>query len=793
LVRQNKKKQERGVVKSARRRSKVCSSLWVIGSLLAWHASAAVAADEPVVVRLEQGQSLRDLAQQYLGNPDLWMEILRANNLAVSDVRPGMEIKIPVTQVADADRALQQSLDLIQKATLEGARLFAPDEIAQAIWLRDAAVAHRKEGAWADAARVAADASAMAEQALASALAKRDAAAEALLSDRHGWVEGQRPEEVVWSDRNVNAILIEEEKVRTLSRSTAQITFRDDSRLRLNPNSQAVIQRMRVDPLSREEEAKVTLVEGDLYALLAGKSQRKTFGLEIPDVETAIDSTNFWVRHDDTGSKFANYDQRTLQVAAQGESVTLGENEGTVVRAGQAPSPKMDVLVSPELAAPQDDAVAYRADLELQWAPVSDAAGYWVEVATDADFAEMTLSQWGLKDTTFHTDALDLGSYYWRVAALDKFGLPGARSASWRFHVSTDVTPPYVAINAPEEGVILREGPLRVAGESEPGASLTLNGEPVTLRDDGLFDVSYQPVPGLNEIVLAATDSAGNVTERRRAFTFMPDEAAAVVFDPSIPSLGPRQFVTDQDVISLAGSAAPDAQILIHAADGTARASAYTDADGKFRINVPLHQPEEELDLKVVATSGFVTEDRFAVSIDQEGPQIQLDEPPPIVTAIDWLPLRGVAGGAVEVLLDGRPIKIVDDSFDETVTLRAGANQIEMVATDLVGNVRVERWDVTLDQEPPKLLGHRLSSNQAGPGEPFVIEVEASDAAGLKQAAPFTVQIGQTSYSDFLRLNPATGSYRATVVPPQGASGRLALTDVELEDYAGNSQRYTFK
>ena len=256
----------------------------------------------------------------------------------------------------------------------------------------------------------------------------------------------------------------------------------------------------------------------------------------------------------------------------QGESVTLGKNEGTVVRSGRAPSEKMDVLTGPALAAPADDAVAYRADLELQWAPVGDAAGYWVEVASDADFAQMTLTQWGLKETSFHTDDLDLGSYYWRVAALDKFGLPGARSASWRFHVSTDVTPPYVALDAPEERAILRAAPVRIAGESEAGASLALNGEPVALQADGSFEASYQPTPGLNEIVVAATDSAGNATERRRSFTFMPDEAAAVAFDPDIPSLGPRWFVTDQDVISLAGKAAPDAQILIHAADGTARA-----------------------------------------------------------------------------------------------------------------------------------------------------------------------------------------------------------------------------
>jgi FecR protein/Glucodextranase, domain B len=764
----------------------------ILGSLLAGSGPAA-AADDRVVVRLEEGQSLRDLAERHLGDPDLWMEILRANNLAVSDVRPGIEIEIPVSRIAAADRALQTSLETIQKATSEGARLFAPDEMAQAIWLRDTALAHRKAGEWDEAAKVATDASATADRALAAALAQRDSAAEALLSDRHGWVEGQRPEDVVWSDRDLNSVLIEEEKVRTLSRSTAQVTFRDDSRLRLNPNSQAVIQRMRVDPLSREEEAKVTLVEGDLYALLSGKSARKTFGLEIPDVETEIDSTSFWVRHDASGSKFANYDDGALQVAAEGESVTLGRNEGTVVRSGQAPSEKMDVLVGPVLVAPQDDAVAYRADLELQWAPVGDAAGYWVEVAVDPSFAEMTLSQWGLKDTSFHTEDLDVGPYYWRVAALDKFGLPGARSPAWRFNVSIDVTPPYLAINAPAEGAILRDATLEVVGESEPAASVTLNGGAVALGPDGRFQAAYQPAPGLNEIVLAATDSAGNATERRRSFVFMPDEAAAVVFDPTIPSLGPREFVTDQDVISLAGSAAPDAQILMLASDGSERASAYTDGEGRFRINVPVREPGEEFDLQMITTSGFTTKDHFSVSIDQEGPAIELDEPPPPVTAVEWLPLRGFARGAAEVLLNGRSIKLLDDSFDETVTLRTGANGIEMVATDLVGNVRVERWEVALDQEPPELLGHSLSSERADPGQPFVIEVEASDASGLKQAAPFTVQIGGTTYSDFLRLNPATGSYRTTVVPPQGASGRLALTDVELEDYAGNTQRYSFK
>ena len=86
---------------------------------------------------------------------------------------PSIELKIPVGPVANANRALAESLNLIQQATEQGARLFAADRIGQAIRLRDAAVAKRKGGEWDEAARLANDAKAAAEEALASALAQR--------------------------------------------------------------------------------------------------------------------------------------------------------------------------------------------------------------------------------------------------------------------------------------------------------------------------------------------------------------------------------------------------------------------------------------------------------------------------------------------------------------------------------------------------------------------------------------------------------------------------------------------
>ena len=755
---------------------------------------AALAQTDTVTIRVEEGDTLRDLAAKHLGDPDLWTEILRANGLnAITDVHPGLELQIPSGEVIQSNRALQDALEIIQQATEEGARLFAPDQIAQAIRLRDQGVAQRKDGKWAEAIDLAQEAKMSASEALALALEQRDAAAEALLSDRQGWVEGQRPQELLWSDRAMNAVLIEEEKVRTLSRSTAQITFRDDSRLRLNANSQALIQRMRVDPLSREEEAKVSLIEGDFYALLAGKSQRKNFELEVPEVETQIDSTNFWVRRDTSGSKFTNYDQRTLQVSAQGESVDLGRNEATLVRSGAPPSDKIEILPPPALAGPPDDEVAFNAAVELSWAPVGGAAGYWLEVAQDPGFRRMIQSRWGLTEVRYDPGALDIGTYYWRIAALDQFGLPGERTDAWRFHVRTDVTAPYLAIGGPEEGAILRASPIRLQGESEPGAALQLNGEPAAIGPDGSFDLPYRPTPGQNTVTIAARDAAGNTTERRRTFAFMPDQEAAVEFDPAIPRLSARHFVTAREVISITGGTEANARVVIAAADGTERASSYADAEGRFGVNVPLREPEERFAVQVVAPSGFVSRDEFQVTIDHEPPPIELEAPPPLVTAVEWLPLRGRLAGGGRLLIDGRPAELIDDTFDEAITLSQGRNAIELVATDLVGNVHVEKLDVFLDQEPPQLIDQEVTPGRGAPGATVTVKVVASDGSGMKQAAPFTLRVGDATLSDFLRFDPSSQSYRSTLVLPQGMQGPVALVDVELEDYAGNRQRYSFR
>jgi hypothetical protein len=758
--------------------------------LIAW-ASAGEAATT-TQAKLRDGRSLRELAQQYLGDPDLWTAILRANGLAsVTAAKPGMTLDIPVAQIAGADHALAGALAAIQAATKEGARLLATSQMESCLAVYRQAIARRKAGDWDAAATLAASAQATAEEARKIASSRRDTQAEALLSDRQGDVEGRRPQALVWSDRPLDSLLVEQENVRTLSRSTAQITFNDDSRLRLNANSEAVIERMRSDPLSRHEEAKVSLVQGDFYALLSGRSAQHKFEVEVPEVKADVDSRDFWVRRDASGSKFTNYDDRTLKVAANGESVTLGRDEATLVRNGRPPTDKQAVLPATALVAPVNDGDLFNAATSLRWSAVQDAVGYWLEIADDVDFQRMALTRWGIKETSFAPAALDVGTYYWRVSALDKFGLPGARSDAWRFNVRVDKTPPFLIIKEPPDGTILRTSPARLRGTAEQGVTLRMAGATVRVAADGSFDVPVDLVAGENQVTLDATDAAGNVTKLTRTLVYTPDRPALVRFDPGIPHTAPGQFVTGGKAITLTGSSDPGARLLVVSGKGPALASAFADAKGRFTLSVPLAGPSQSFTIQVRQVSGATDSSDFSVQQDREPPTITLETTPPTVTATEWLVLRGRADGATALTINGKPTDLADGSFDTTLTLRAGRNRVELIATDLVGNRRVDSFDILLDQDPPEILSLEVTPRDPKPGQPVQIALTARDASGLRKVATIRLRVGGTDIDDLLELDGSTGTYRKTLLLPTNASGRVTVREVEVEDYAGNTARLT--
>ena len=733
------------------------------------------------------GDTIRGVAERYLKDADLWPQILELSGIASpTELRAGVELEIPVVQVAAADEALAFSLAAIQKATAEGARIFAPVEIGAAIENRDTAVEQRDLGAWAEVVSYAGLATGFADQALAISVAQRDRAAEAVVSDAQGSVEGRAPDQPRWSERSAQDVLVEFERLRTLSASTAQVTFRDLSRLRLNPNSNAVIQRMRSDPLTGGEVTKVSLVNGDFYALLNQLGDRTNFEVAVPGLETATQSADFWIKHDDEGSRFTNYDAAALEITRGAEKISIGENEGAVVP-NSGETERTRVLARAELALPLDGTEIFDPDVTLGWQPSEGAEGYWLEIAADAEFNVMQASEWGVRDTSRRFDGLGAGDHYWRVSSLDRLGLPGVRSLSWRFRIVDDETPPFVTLTTPKEAEIVTTAEVAVAGEAEPGARVTVNDAEVPLAADGSFALTVAPAEGENTLRVAAVDPAGNRTERTRAFSYRPVGAVAITLDARVPRDAEGQLLTASPELALAGvsNAEAGAGLRVVAADGAVAVQTLVDDGGGFHFTVPATETGAAYRIEILGADQKVAGSlALAARRDATPPDIALDLPPK-ATANAWLDVTGAAAGAVAVTVNGSPGRLDGDRFAATANLVPGMNAIEIVATDAVGNVALKRVETMYDVDPPEIVA-AAADRPAGAAGPIEVRVEARDASGIRQAAPFILRVGGVERRGFLRCDGATGICRETLPPEPGA---LALVEVTVEDYAGNAAK----
>ena len=147
--------------------------------------------------------------------------------------------------------------------------------------------------------------------------------------------------------------------------------------------------------------------------------------------------------------------------------------------------------------------------------------------------------------------------------------------------------------------------------------------------------------------------------------------------------------------------------------------------------------------------------------------------------------------GRPSLTINGKPTELRDGTFDTTLTLQAGRNQVELIAVDLVGNRRVDSFDVILDQDPPQLVSLEVTPRDLKPGQPLQIALTAKDASGLRKVAPIRLQVGSTDIHDLLELEGGTGTYRKVLLLPPTVAGRVTVREVEVEDYAGNKARLT--
>ena len=741
-------------------------------------------------ITVPAGENIRELAQKYLGDPDLWPEILKSNSLSsAADLKPGTSLIISADLVQLSRQQLQSALQTIQTATEAGANVFAADSLARAMNFYAAAVISRKSREWQKSIEHARLARLAAENAEREALARRNTTGVAALTDRKGAVESRKPAEPVWKDAPLKVKLNEGEMVRTLSGSLAEITFHDESRIRLNENSQAVIQRMREDLLAKKKESSVSLVAGNAFALLAGNQKKKQFDFVIPGVSTKVNSRNFWVQKDEQATKVANYEGQ-IELTSQGGTVVVGENQGSLVKANQKPTAPTALLSSPALATPENNATLFDRQVEFKWVAVATALNYWLEISRDKSFTNVIVNANAIKSNTFAANLPGNGSYYWRVAAVDANGFPSRFSERGFFNIAKDATAPFLQLAAPEEGAIVRESFARVAGTTEKEAKLFLNGKAVEVAGGGIFQTECLLKDGVNEIILEAQDAAGNISRVRRSVNYVADSRVGISYSSTLKALRPKHFVVPNAEFTLSSVSKPAAAITLLRLSNLLSLRTFADDAGYFQFTVQNLSGKERFSLSATTPAGYSAKDTFMVEVDNTPPQIKLDAEIPAVVASDTLRLAGAILGATNLALNNEELKFVADRFRANLKLQPGLNLIQLVATDFAGNVTTVEKRVVLDREAPKLLQHQITPLFSAKAKLLQISVKAQDASAMKRTAKFVLQAGGFNFSGYLKFNAAAQAYEETVTLPAAAPEGVKLKAVVLEDYYGNWKEY---
>jgi hypothetical protein len=345
-------------------------------------------------------------------------------------------------------------------------------------------------------------------------------------------VRYRRQKEAEWNQAVPDMKLYNEDGLRTLQQSIAQVRFPSGEILKLDENSLVILR-----PEKAREE--VNLVNGGLHS---SKTKILTASSIVdPRIEPRGPSPDFKTKIKEDQSTLVEVFEGIVDVTAQGRTVTLTKGFGTEVKLRQPPSlprvlppqpisdvpqnlPKADTAKNkpPEpkkpvttslridIDAPRNE---YTPDGKLGQANKS-VTKYHLQISSAADFRYIAIDKVHTfedkVDIKFSDYQLSDGLYYYRYAYIDDLGFEGRYTSPAEFIV--DNTPPPLSI-FPEKNSDKEDKFIHFEGKTESGALVKVNDKPIPVDDNGRFIVAILPQKAYDVVLVTAQDFAGNITK----------------------------------------------------------------------------------------------------------------------------------------------------------------------------------------------------------------------------------------------------------------------------------------
>ncbi len=384
------------------------------GLLLAW--SCAAHAQTPTLVvdgliahRVAPGDTLEQIARQYLGDHRLWPELQSFNRVANPlHLQPGFTLRFP-------DRLLQMATASIE-------------------FVRGPAVA---------------------------------------ISPARRTGDSQAPAEPQRRNVQAGEALREGDQLQLDANSFVSVRLADGSLVRVQAQSDVQLQQMRRRGRAGSLQSVLDLRSGALDATVTpAAASPPRFEIRTPVASTSVRGTRFNVQIAASGGTIAAVDEGSVAVTSAAPArpgarpAVLDAGQGLAVSADAIVGAPGALLPAPELAAlPERFEDAHW--LDIAWPAIAGASSYQLQVARDAQFSQVLRSASG--DTLQQRfAALDDGDYFVALRALDTQGIPG-RLAQRGIRIKSQPVPPLY--QTPLAAGVLSQGAGMLQCTSVPGAS----------------------------------------------------------------------------------------------------------------------------------------------------------------------------------------------------------------------------------------------------------------------------------------------------------------------------------
>lgn len=337
-----------------------------------------------------------------------------------------------------------------------------------------------------------------------------------------GRVQVQRAGSSEWDNAQHRMPVFNGDFVRSGRDGTAEILFTDGSLYRIAPNSLLEIQHT---PEADANSGTVRMRVGRIHVTTSGSSSTVT----TENTETEISSESRVAVNVDEGSqgqtRVAAFDGRATVRTNDGGEVKLGSRQQVETTDAGGLTATRTIPDPPQLLEPQNNAsfdMKKQGVIGLAWRGREEDQAVHLQISRSrrftADLIEVESSE--LRRDSARVKVVAPGTYFWRASLITAGGVESEWSQVRRMRVYSSLER---AMLADRTAPVLSLVPTQqlgsmfiIQGQTEVGASVTVNGERAVTDGDGRFRKTVEiPREGWNNIEVVATDPAGNKTTRR--------------------------------------------------------------------------------------------------------------------------------------------------------------------------------------------------------------------------------------------------------------------------------------